>query len=75
MTPQELEELSFRNLVEYHREDLTKLMNGSPKTKVFTENRSRSLIKHGIITRGYNHKRAQPTPRAQEILNTPKVIK
>ncbi len=68
MTPQELEELSFRNLVEYNREELTKIMNGARASDIFTETHRRGLIKNGVIRQGSRFKRTVPTPRAVEIL-------
>ena len=68
MNPQELEELSFRNLVEWHRDDLVKVMNGSPATTIFTEDKHIYLKKHGILQRVPHRRYTRPTPKAQKIL-------
>ncbi len=71
MTLQELEELSFRNMVEYHREDLMNLVNGASLRGIFTQNQSRQLKRHGILYRVPNEKHVKPTPKAMEIQNGP----
>ena len=68
MSPQELEELSFRNLVEWHRDDLITVMNGAPATTIFTEHKHIYLKKHGILQRVPHRRYTRPTPKAQKIL-------
>lgn len=62
------EELSFRNLVEWHREDLIKILNGTPVTEIFTEYHQSRLTKNGILHRVSNINRTLPTPEAIELL-------
>ena len=68
MTPQELEEISFRNLVLWHRQDLIRIINGAFATNVFTDYSHRYLKKHGVLQLAPNTKYTKPTPRAMEIL-------
>ena len=68
MSPEELEELSFRNLVNWHKRDLIKIINGALATNVFTEHHHTYLKKHGVIKRVKNRKYTMPTPRARKIL-------
>lgn len=70
MTPREIEAASFRNLVEHHREDLTRIMDGENTTDVITPHRHTYLKKYGILHRIPNSRRTFPTPRAIEILNS-----
>lgn len=68
MTPEQLEELSFRNLVEFNKDELIKIMNGARATGLFTEHQRGLLIKYGVISQGAKNKRTKPTARAHEIL-------
>ena len=68
MSPKELEELSFRNLVEWHRDDLTKVIGGTRATNLFTEHHSSYLIKYGVLRRGAKNKQTSLTPRAEAVL-------
>lgn len=45
-----LEELSFRNLVEWHSSELERILDGEPACRVFNDSKRRSLISHGILT-------------------------
>jgi len=44
-----LEELSFRNLVEWHSEELQRILHGEAACKVFNYNKRRNLIKYGAL--------------------------
>ena len=68
MTPQELEEISFRNLVLWHREDLIRILDGAFVTNIFTDYSHRYLKKHGVLHLVPHTKYTKPTPRALEIL-------
>lgn len=62
------EELSFRNLVEWHRDDLIRILKGIPASEVFTEYHHRQLIKNGVLHRVPNINRTLPTPEAMVLL-------
>jgi len=62
------EELSFRNLVEWHRDDLIKILNGTPASEVFTEYHHSQLIKNGVLCRVSNINRTLPTSEARALL-------
>ena len=74
MNPQEVEEASFRNLVEWHREDLTKIMNGAFATNVFTDYSHRYLKRHGVLHLAFHTKYTKPTPRALTVLESEKNV-
>ena len=69
MNPKELEELSFRNMVEWHREDLLRVMNGENVTAVFTEHKHSYLKKYGILARVPHRRYSRPTAKALEVLD------
>lgn len=62
------EELSFRNLVEWHREALVKILNGALASTLFTEHHHSYLVKHGVLQRNPNINRTYPTPEAMAFL-------
>ncbi len=62
------EEQSFRNLVEWHREDLIKILNGTLASEVFTPCHHSRLVKHGVLHRVPNMRRTLPTPEAIVLL-------
>ena len=62
------EEMSFRNLVAWHRDDLVKIMNGALATKTFTENHHEYLVKYGVLHRDPTINRTLPTPEARSLL-------
>ena len=68
LSSEELEEQSFRNMVEYHREDLLQLMNGARLRDIFTQNQSQRLKRHGILQRGLGKNHVLPSPNAIAIL-------
>lgn len=49
MTRESLEELSFRNLVEWYSEELWKIIEGESASTVFSHSKVRSLIRHGVL--------------------------
>jgi len=58
------EELSFRNLVEWHRDKLIEVLEGAHASKVFTEHHHEYLVKHGVLRRVPTRNRTLPTPEA-----------
>ena len=62
------EEMSFRNLVEWHRDDLIRISKGTPVSEVFTEYHHKQLIKNGVLRRVPNINRTLPTPEAMKLL-------
>ena len=62
------EELSFRNLVERHRDDLIRILKGTPASEVFTEYHRSRLIKNGVLRRDPTINRTLPTPEAIKVL-------
>ena len=62
------EDQSFLNLVEFHREDLLKVLDGAHATKIFTEQFHSHLVKHGVLRRVPTMKRSLPTPEAMKVL-------
>ncbi len=72
MSDAELEQMNFRNLVEYHREDLQRIIEGEPASKVLSWSRHSNLNKYGVLARlgrGDDGRFSAPTPRAIAILN------
>ncbi len=63
------EELSFRNLVEFYRDELIQIVNGAHASEVFTENRQKSLVRYGVIHRVPEINRTLPTPEARKLLD------
>lgn len=63
------EEMSFRNLVEWHKEDLLKIVNGTLASEVFTEYHHRQLIRNGVLHRVPKMMRTLPTPEARMLLD------
>ena len=62
------EEMSFQNLVEWHREDLIKILGGTSASVVFTEYHRSRLIKNGVLRRDPTINRTLPTPEAIRVL-------
>lgn len=62
------EEMSFRNLVEWHKEALLKIVNGALASDVFTEHHHGYLVKHGVLRRVPKILRSLPTPEAIRVL-------
>ena len=62
------EEMSFRNLVEWHRDALIKIVNGTSASEVFTDHHRSCLIKYGILHRVPTINRTMPTPEAMKLL-------
>ncbi len=62
------EEMSFRNLVAWHRDDLVKILNGELATDTFTEQHHKYLVKHGVLRRDPTINRTLPTPEARALL-------
>ncbi len=70
MTPKELEEISFRNLVFFYKEQLTEIINGKLASNMLTEQCRSRLRKYEVIKRFQDGRRTMPTPRAIKILET-----
>ena len=49
-----LEELSFRNLVEFYAGQLRQVFGGRKASGVFTKHERRYLKKHGVLRRFFN---------------------
>jgi len=49
MTWESLEELSFRNLVEWHSGELGRILEGESASTVFSHSKVRSLVQHGVL--------------------------
>lgn len=62
------EEMSFQNLVEWHRDDLIRILDGTPASEVFTEYHRSRLIKNGVLLRDPTINRTLPTPEAIRVL-------
>ena len=65
-------EKSFRNMVEFHRYSLKRIMWGENASKVFSDDERETLKRHKIITLAYGFKRGRwcaVTPKAQQVLN------
>ena len=60
---QELDEMNFRNMVGFHKEDLVEIMNGAPTADIFTWHRQQRLKEDGILFRCSTGK-ISPTPEA-----------
>lgn len=67
----EWEEISFRNMCEFYREELTEIMNGGRAKRVFTNQQIKTLKRRGILTvdrKWGKGGRVVLTERAREIL-------
>ena len=67
----EWEEISFRNMCEFYKEELTEIRNGGRAKSVFTNHQIKTLKRHGILTvdrEGDKGGRVVPTERARETL-------
>ncbi len=62
------EEMSFRNLVEWERQDLLRLLDGELASDVFTETHHSYLVKMGVLARVPKLRRTLPTPEAMKLL-------
>ncbi len=62
------EELSFRNLVEWDRQGLFRVLNGEFASDVFTETHHKYLVKMGVLVRFPKLRRTLPTPEAMKWL-------
>ena len=60
--------MSFRNLVEWHRDNLIRILKGELATRVFTENHHQYLVKYGILKRDPHVNRTLPTAEARMLL-------
>ena len=71
----DLEEISFRNLVNSYRDELLEVLGGGDVTKIFTRASRRTLRRHGVLRRGrnpgvYGGSQIIITDEAQEVLNS-----
>jgi hypothetical protein len=64
----ELEEISFRNLVEFYAPRL-RLIERIPSSKIFNVAERMSLHKSGVIYREHKSQANRLTPKAQRILS------
>ena len=62
------EEMSFRNLVKWNKDDLIKIVNGALASDVFTAHQHSYLVKHGVLRRVPKTLRTLPTPKALRVL-------
>lgn len=60
--------MSFRNLVDWHRDALIKILGGALASEVFTEHHHGYLVKHGVLRRMPTMNRTLPTPEAIRVL-------
>ena len=67
----DLEEISFRNLVEWFADELRQIASGVLSSNVLTKSTSVALHKHGVLERcnsGNIGQRSIPTRRAAQIM-------
>jgi len=62
------EEMSFRNLVEWDRQALLRVLNGEFASDVFTETHHRYLVKMRVLARIPKLNRTLPTLGAMKLL-------
>ncbi|MBD3205130.1 hypothetical protein GF319_02155 [Candidatus Bathyarchaeota archaeon] len=65
-----LEEISFRNTVNFYRKELIELNEGGKATEIFKDRRRKSFVKAGILKREYGHGgcRLKLSKRTKQIL-------
>jgi len=63
-----LEEMSFRNLVAWHRDELIKIVNGAHASELFTKTHHSCLVRRGVLRRVPAMRRTLPTPEAMVLL-------
>ncbi len=68
MKAEEIEERSFRNLVEFNREELIKITEGTRASELFNDRERMRLKLHGVLARRDGRK-SVPTARAMAVLN------
>ena len=62
------EERSFRNLVEWHKDELKKILDGVLASELFSEYHHSRLVRNGILHRDPRINRTLPTPQAIKVL-------
>lgn len=62
------EEISFINIVEWHRENLIRILKGELATRIFTESHHKRLVKYGVLQRDPHINRTLPTVEARILL-------
>jgi len=65
-----LEEISFRNTVNFYRKELIELSEGGKATKIFKDRRRKAFVKTGILNREYGQGgcRLKLSKRTKQIL-------
>jgi hypothetical protein len=67
------EEITFKNMVTFYREELERIANGEMSTVVLSKGDRRVLRRLGVLElhfTGHGGRLLQVSPRAQEILKT-----
>lgn len=64
MEQAEIDQRNFQALVEWHREDLLEIMNGSSAYKVFNADKRKKLKEYGVLYRPRISEKVRPTPEA-----------
>lgn len=67
MRAEEIEERSFRNLVEFNREGLIKITEGTRASELFNDRERMRLKLYGVLARRDGRKTV-PTARAMDVL-------
>ncbi len=68
MEQTEMEQISFRALVSWHKEDLLEIMNGASALTVLNGNKRKRLKEYGILVRSRHSEKVRLTPEAIAVM-------
>ncbi len=74
MEQSEIDQRNFCALVNWHKEELLEIMNGSSAYEVFNSNKRKKLKDYGVLCRSRMSEKVRPTPEAIAVLEDQGVI-